>query len=167
MSNAWCKTSVRVYLSVTKTHPRISGGCIGGWRLGCHFWHLHRLISNESGSFLNTVSDLISYLIFDIPISRKRCTDIMICTMTCKFRTKERHKMLMKHSNEAVKQNFTSVKPTSLTAAVSFNFLGCVRRSKSFQSCLVSGSVAVTHLHRCYWSFSCVLLPRVLDFPLI
>lgn len=127
MSNAWCNTSVRAYLPVTKTHPWISGGCIGGWRLGSHFWHLHQLISEESGSFLSTVSDLISYLIFDILISRSRCVDIMSCTMTG---TKERYKMLMKHSNEVVKQNFTSIKPTSLTAAVSFNFSGCVRAFK-------------------------------------
>lgn len=70
------------------------------------------------------------YLTFDILINWSRCTDIMNCTVTYKFRRQERGKMLMKHSKEAVKQNSTSIKQMSLRAAVRFNFLGCVRTFK-------------------------------------
>lgn len=64
MSNARRNASVRAYLSVTKTHPRISGGCTRGWRSGRHSWQLRQLISEERGFSFSSVSDLITSLIF-------------------------------------------------------------------------------------------------------
>lgn len=64
--------------------------------------------------------------------------------------------MLMKCGDEAVKQHFTSVEAVTLTAAVTFNFSGCVRTFKVISILLgfilgcfdCSLAVAVTRLHR-------------------
>lgn len=149
MSNAWCNTSVRAYLSVTKTHPRISAGCIGGLEIGVSF--LTPASADFCGKwFLSKVLFLIwfSYLIFDILISRGRRVDILTRTVTCKFRTKKRNADETQQWDGETK--FYKRRANKLDSGCQF-FRMVLGRSKSFQSHLLSVSV-VTHLYRHYWS---------------
>lgn len=78
----------------------------------------------------------------------------------------------MKCGDEAVKQHFTSIEAVTLTAAVTFNFSGCIRTFKVISILLgfilesfdCSLAVAVTRSHRDSWSFSCLWHLRVFDF---
>lgn len=83
MSNAWCNTSVRAYLSVTKTHPRLSGGCIGGWRF------LTTASADLWGTWLLLKPRFWSDHVFDILISRSSLADIMTCTVASSERERE------------------------------------------------------------------------------
>lgn len=109
----------------------------------CISWFLRKAVP-----FLSTVPDLISYLIFDILISRGRRVDVLTRTVTCKLRTKKRNADETQQWGGETK--FYKHRANKLDSECHF-FRMVLGRSKSFQSRLLSVSV-VTHLYRHHWS---------------
>lgn len=109
----------------------------------CISWFLRKAVP-----FLSTVPDLISYLIFDILISRGRRVDVLTRTVTCKLRTKRRNADETQQWGGETK--FYKHRANKLDSECHF-FRMVLGRSKSFQSRLLSVSV-VTHLYRHHWS---------------